>query len=98
MITDRDIAIRAVADGLDVAEARVDQTMTPEVIYCYEDQEVDEAAKLMKDRQVRRLVVLNRDKRLTGILSLGDVAVDTLDDRLAGNTLEGISEPAAPRR
>lgn len=98
MITDRDITIRAVADGLDVAEARVDQTMTPEVIYCYDDQEIDEAAQLMKDRQVRRLVVLNRDKRLTGILSLGDVAVDGPDDLLTGNTLERISEPAEPRR
>ena len=53
---------------------------------------------MMKDKQIRRLVVLNRDKRLSGIVSLGDLAVDTGDEELAGETLERISEPATPRR
>jgi CBS domain-containing protein len=52
----------------------------------------------MQDKQIRRLPVLNRDKRLVGIVSLGDLAVDTGDEKLAGNTLEAISEPAIPAR
>jgi CBS domain-containing protein len=67
--------------------------MTPDIVYCFEDQNVEDAARLMKDNQIRRLVVLNRDKRLVGIVSLGDLAVQTGDDRLAGQTLERVSEP-----
>jgi len=98
MLTDRDITVRAVAEGLDPRKAQVRDVMTPNIIYCFEDQDVDEAARLMKDNQIRRLVVLNQDKRLTGIVSLGDLAVDTRDNYLAGQTLEAVSEPAAPRR
>ena len=72
--------------------------MTPNIIYCFEDQDVTEAARLMKENQIRRLVVLSRDKRLVGIVSLGDLAVDTGDDELAGATLEAVSEPAGARR
>jgi CBS domain-containing protein len=98
MITDRDIAVRAVADGLDPSTARARDVMTPKVIYCYEDQEISDAAHMMEQNQIRRLVVLNHDKRLVGILSLGDLAVDTGDDQLAGHTLEAVSEPAVPHR
>jgi CBS domain-containing protein len=97
MLTDRDIAVRAVAEGRDPKTARVRDAMTPEVVYCFEDQDIQEAARLMKDKQIRRLVVLDRDKRLAGILSLGDLAVDTGDEKLAGETLERVSEPAMPR-
>jgi CBS domain-containing protein len=93
IITDRDIAIRAVAEGDDPDVTPVSAVMTPKIIYCYEDQDVDEAAHMMEGNQVRRLVVLNRDKRLVGIVSLGDLAVDTRDEQLAGHTLEAISEP-----
>jgi CBS domain-containing protein len=68
------------------------------VIYCFEDQEISDAAHMMEQNQVRRLVVLNRDKRLVGILALGDLAVDVGDEQLAGHTLEAISEPAVPVR
>jgi CBS domain-containing protein len=98
MITDRDITVRAVAEGRDPKTARVQDVMTPDVIYVFEDQDVSEAARLMEENQVRRLVVLNRDKRLVGIVSLGDLAVETGSERLAGKTLEGVSEPAQPRR
>jgi CBS domain-containing protein len=93
MITDRDIAIRAVAEGDDADMTFVKNVMTPGIIYCYEDQEIQEAAGLMEKHQVRRLVVLNRDKRLVGIISLGDLAVDTQNEQLAGHTLEAISVP-----
>jgi CBS domain-containing protein len=94
MITDRDIVLRAVAEGLDPKSVRVRDVMTPNVTWCLEDQDVAEAARLMRDKRIRRLVVLNRDKRLVGILSLGDLAVDAGDERLAGQTLERISAPA----
>lgn len=98
MITDRDITVRAVAEGRDPGTTLVRDVMTPKVIYCFEDQDVSEAARLMEENQVRRVVVLNDQKRLVGILSLGDLAVDVGDEQLAGHTLEAVSEPAAPRR
>jgi CBS domain-containing protein len=94
MITDRDITVRAVAAGRDPSTARVCDVMTPNVVYCYEDQDISDAAHMMEQNQIRRLVVLNREKRLVGILSLGDLAVDTGDEQLAGHTLEAVSEPA----
>jgi len=98
MLTDRDIVVRAVAEGLDPRTAHVREVMTPDIVYCFEDQDATEAAKLMKDNQVRRLAVLNRDKRLVGIVSLGDLAVETGDDQVIGSTLESVSEPIGPKR
>jgi len=98
MVTDRDITVRATAGCCDPGGTFVRDVMTPNVIYCFEDQDVTEAARLMKENQVRRLVVLNRDKRLVGIVSLGDLAVDTGDEELAGATVSAVSEPAEPRR
>src|SRR6266699_7234907 len=73
MITDRDIAIRGIAQGKG-PKAKVRDVMTEDVKYCFEDQEVEEVTRNMADIQVRRLPVLSRDKRLVGILSLGDIA------------------------
>src|SRR5262245_20535384 len=64
MVTDRDITVRATAEGEAPTRVRVRDIMTPEVTYCFEDQDVAQAAQLMKEKQVRRLVVLNRDKRM----------------------------------
>jgi len=94
MITDRDIALRSTAQGHDPTTERVRDVMTPGIIYCFEDQDAEEAARLMRDKQVRRLVVLNRDKRLVGIVSLGDLAVEGDDRALAGETLEAVSTPS----
>jgi len=98
MVTDRDITVRATAESCDARSTCVKDVMTPDIIYVFEDQDVTEAARLMKENQIRRLVVLNCDKRLVGIVSLGDLAVDTGDEQLAGATLEAVSEPAVPRR
>src|SRR5262245_1399727 len=98
ILTDRDITVRSVAQGEDHTMDRVRDVMTPEVIHCFEDQDVAEAARLMKRKQVRRLLVLDRDKRLVGILSLGDLAVETGDNQLSGDTLERVSEPAKPKQ
>src|ERR1044071_4157852 len=73
MITDRDIAVRGVAKGKG-PDANVREVMTSEVKYCFDDQEVEEVTRNMGDLQVRRLPVVNREKRLVGILSLGDIA------------------------
>jgi CBS domain-containing protein len=91
MITDRDIAVRAVAVGKSL-KTPIREIMSLEVKYCFEDAEVDEVAQNMADIKVRRLPVLNRGKRLVGILSLGDIALTEGADHAAG-ALCGISEP-----
>jgi CBS domain-containing protein len=91
MITDRDIAIRGVAQGKG-PDAKVRDVMTSDVKYCYEDEDIADVTHNMADIQVRRLPVLDHNKRLVGILSLGDVAVTDEDER-AGEALTGISRP-----
>jgi CBS domain-containing protein len=91
MITDRDIAVRAVALGMDPGTP-VREIMTEEVRYCFEDDELDDVAREMAELKVRRMPVLNHQERLVGILSLGDIALATAADS-AGNALCGISEP-----
>jgi CBS domain-containing protein len=93
IVTDRDITVRAVAEGKDARTVRVAEIMTPQIVYCYDDQDATDAAKLMETRQIRRLVVLDRSKRLVGIVSLGDLAVKTRNDELVGEAVEAISEP-----
>ena len=98
IITDRDIVVRGVAEALDPRATRVGDLMTRDVVHCYDDQEVHEAAQLMKDKQIRRLLVFSRDEMLCGVLSLGDLAVDFGDDKVSGKVLEKISEPSSPRQ
>lgn len=93
MVTDRDITIRAVADMCDPEATRVIEVMTPDISYCFESDDINSAAKMMEDKQIRRVVVLNDDHRLVGILSLGDLAVRVGENELSGQTLEQISEP-----
>ena len=92
-ITDRDIVIRAVAAGSNPNTTCVQEVMTRDLFYCFDDEEVIEAARLMEERQIRRLPILNRNKRLVGIVSLGDLAIRTHEERLVGEVLECISEP-----
>ena len=93
ILTDRDITVRAVAEGCDPRATAVQNVMTRDVVFCFKDQDVQEAARLMQQYQVRRLVVLNQDERIVGIVSLGDLAVETGDKRLAGERLEHVSLP-----
>jgi CBS domain-containing protein len=92
VITDRDITIRAVAKGSDPAAMTVREVMTPEVLSCFEDDEVEEAARIMQENQVRRIMVLNEANELVGITSLGEIATVTGNRLLAGETLESVSE------
>jgi len=98
VLTDRDIAVRSVCAGDNPRAKRVRDTMTPQVFYCFDDDDVTKAAELMRAKQVRRLPVLNHDKRLVGIVALGDLAVESGAEQLAGHALEGISTPSSPER
>jgi CBS domain-containing protein len=91
MITDRDIAIRGIAQGKG-PDVKVRDVMTEDIKYCFDDQEIEEVTRNMAAIQVRRLPVLNREKRLVGILSLGDIAISP-DGKDAGDALRGISRP-----
>jgi CBS domain-containing protein len=95
IITDRDIVVRAVSQGMDPNNTRVSQAMTDELEYVYEDEDISNVARKMKDEQIRRILVVNRDKRLMGIVSLGDLA-EAMSTEEAGKTLESISEPSQP--
>lgn len=92
VLTDRDIAIRAVAEGRDPNSTSVCDAMTSDVIYCFDDEDVQKAAQLMEQRQIRRLLVMDHDKHAVGIVSLGDIATRTADDQLSGEILERVSE------
>ena len=91
MITDRDIAIRAVAQGLG-PDTPVREVMSKDVKYCYEDEDLAHVAQNMGELQVRRLPVVNRDKRLVGIVSLGDIA-QREDAKTTGKTTARVSKP-----
>ena len=94
MITDRDIAVRAVAAGKG-PNTPVRDVMTKDVKYCFEDEDLEHVAKNMADIRVRRLPVVNRDKRLVGIVSLGDIAL-TEDKQIAGEAVSGVSRHGGP--
>lgn len=91
MVTDRDIVVRALADGATINGRRARDVMSPKVLYCYEDQSVEEALGLMGEQQVRRLPVLDAERRLVGVVSLGDVSQAVAQK--AGGALKEISEP-----
>jgi len=91
-ITDRDIAVRAVAEGKG-PKTYVREVMTEDVKYCFEDEDTAHVARNMGEQQVRRLPVVNRDKRLVGILSLADVAQQEADVRKVGSALRGVVKP-----
>ena len=93
-ITDRDITVRAVAEGLDPKTIRVREMMTQEVVYCFDNRTVEEAAHLMEDKKIRRLPVLDLEKHLVGIISLGDLAVRAHERKLAGEVLEHVAQRA----
>jgi CBS domain-containing protein len=94
IITDRDIACRAVAKGWDSAKKTVKEAMSKDVVYCFDDQDVAQAAEIMEKKQVHRLPVLNRRKRMVGILSLGDLALNAPNE-LSGEVVEAVSRRAA---
>ena len=97
ILTDRDIVVRAVALGREPESTRVSEAMSLGIVYVYEDQDAEEAAKIMQRHQIRRLPVLNRDRRLCGIVSLGDLAVES-ESQISGEILKEVSSPSSPVR
>lgn len=93
MITDRDLVIRALAEDRNIEELRAKDVVSSPIVYCFEDEDVESASRIMEVKQIRRLVVLNREKRLVGIVSLGDVAAKIGNEGLSGEVLHKISEP-----
>jgi len=96
MITDRDIAIRAVALGKG-PDTPVGEVMSKEVKYCYDDEDLEHVAENMGELQVRRLPVVNREKRLVGIVALGDIALNE-DNETTGETTADVSKPGGRRK
>ena len=95
MVSDRDIAMRMAAEGRDPARTKVRDVMSPDVRYVYEDEDLEHVAENMAEQQVRRLPVMNRDKRLIGIVSLGDIATGSRS-HLAGKALRGVVQGRRP--
>jgi CBS domain-containing protein len=91
MVTDRDIVIRTVAEGQDIRTATARETMSPRILYCFDDQTVEDVLENMGEQQIRRLPVVDRDKRLVGVVSLGDLSKAA--KRKAGDALKEISQP-----
>ncbi len=98
LVTDRDITVRATSAGKDPRSTPIAEAMSKDLVYCFEDQDVRDAARIMEDQQIRRVPVLNREHRLVGIVSLGDLATTGRDDRMTGEVLERVSEPGQPDR
>ena len=98
MVTDRDITVRAVAAGRDPLTTLVRDVMTPDVVYGFDDQDVQDAARLMEQYQIRRLPVLNRHQQLVGMVALGDLAVHPGTQPVTVEVLEQVSEPGKSGR
>jgi len=94
IVTDRDLSVRATAAARDPSTTRVREVMSPELAWIFDDEPADAAALVMRERQIRRLPVLDRSDRLVGVVALADLATDLGDDRLKGATLEEISQPS----
>ena len=91
MVTDRDIVCRALADGRDPRTVTARQIMTPGIVFCRDDEELDDAARIMEQKQIRRLPVIDGNKRMVGVLSLGDLAESGSRD-LGGEVLHAVAE------
>jgi CBS domain-containing protein len=88
MLTDRDIVLRTLAEGFDPSKTKARDVLTPDVVFAYEDQPLEEAARLMAKHRVGRLVVVNREKQLAGVVSLADLSIDP---PLAGQALQRLA-------
>jgi CBS domain-containing protein len=95
VLTDRDLVIRVIADGVNPQKSLDRNWFTQPVICGYDDQDVEEAARLMEEHQIRRLVILDRDdNRVVGVVSLGDLS-RAVEEKKSGEVLQEISEPTS---
>ena len=98
MITDRDITIRAVAEKKNPSSTSAKEIMTSDVCYCFENDDIHQAARMMEESSIHRLLVVNSEYEPVGFVSLSDFAVKSHDEHLTYEVLERISEPARPHR
>jgi len=91
-VTDRDIVIRGIAGGKNISTLKARDVMTKEIHWCFEDEDVKEVAKKMSEKEVRRMLILNKDKRLVGVVSIGDIA--KVEERESGKALKNITDAA----
>src|SRR5437879_903480 len=91
-VTDRDIVIRCLAGGQDVNSCKAGEIMSKNIFWCYEDQDVKDVAEKMRDNDVRRMLILNKGKRLVGVVSIGDIS--KVEEKETGKTLKDITEAA----
>lgn len=98
MITDRDIVVRCIAEGKDPSKCMISEIMTPELVYCFEDDDIEEAASVMEEKAIHRLLVVDSENEPVGFLALSDFAVKSQDEHLTYELLERICEPACPNR
>jgi len=97
MITDRDITVRATAEAFVPGFTKVRQVMTEDVQYCFDDDDLRAGAEIMEKAQIRRLPVIDREKRLVGIVALADLAARSEEDEISSDVLEEVSQPAGAR-
>jgi CBS domain-containing protein len=90
MVTDRDIVLRGVANGKDASKLTARDVMTPSIVWCRDEEDLDDAARIMEDKKIRRLPVIDKSKRMVGMLSLGDVS-HASKNSLAGELLGKVS-------
>ncbi|MGQ0505029.1 MAG: CBS domain-containing protein [Myxococcaceae bacterium] len=96
VVTDRDLVLRAIADGMDPSKTPLQQVMSGDLVSCHEQDDVQEAMELMEQNQVRRLLVLDGNDQLVGILSLGDLATALDGESMGGEVLGRVSDPSSP--
>lgn len=98
MVTDRDLAVRGLAEGKG-PETPVREVMSEGVCYCFDDEDIEDVSRQMADLQVRRMPVVNRDKRLVGVVSIGDLSrAGVQGSEWSGLALSGIAEPGGPHQ
>ncbi len=95
MLTDRDIVVRAIALGRDANSTQVADAMSSGIAYCFDDEDADSVLDKMRDKQIRRFIVVDHNKKLVGIVAIGDFT-GAVSERKVGEALEGISEPSTP--
>jgi CBS domain-containing protein len=91
-VTDRDIVIRAIAESRDINNTQARGVMTRDIVYAFEDEDVKDVAEKMRDKDVRRILILDKSKRLVGVVSIGDIS--KVEEKVSGKTLRDIAEAA----
>ncbi|HYR41778.1 MAG TPA: CBS domain-containing protein [Terriglobia bacterium] len=91
-VTDRDIVIRGIAGGKNISTSKANDIMTKDIFWCFDDEDVKDVARRMSEKEVRRMLILNREKRLVGVVSIGDIS--RVEEKESGKALKNITDAA----